>query len=80
MNELINEWLTNLLSEGRNEWINERMTERMNEWVHKWVNEWTNKLMYDQVNAVMKEQAVVISQYFLFKRMGLPALFLRKRN
>lgn len=36
--------------------------------------------MYDQVNAVMKEQAVVISQYFLFKRMGLPALFLRKRN
>lgn len=56
------------------------MTERMNEWVHKWVNEWTNKLMYDQVNAVMEEQAVVISQYFLFKRMGLPALFLRKRN
>lgn len=76
----MNDWLIYWVKEGRNEWINERMTERMNEWVHKWVNEWTNKLMYDQVNAVMKEQAVVISQYFLFKRMGLPALFLRKRN
>ena len=58
------------------------MSEWMNEWMNECisVNEWTNKLMYDQVNAVMKEQAVVISQYFLFKRMGLPALFLRKRN
>lgn len=73
----MNDWL---ITEWRKEWMNKWENDWTNEWVHKWVNEWTNKLMYDQVNAVMKEQAVVISQYFLFKRMGLPALFLRKRN